>query len=353
MPDSIRAAGGAVLPALLLATTACAGADDGGGAAPSGADYAPGRPAPEVDTREDGVSTFALDVDTGSYTLTRASLTAGALPDPALVRTEEFVNYFRHDYEPPADGIAIHVDGTVAPFADQPDRFVVRVGLQAATVEDAAREPANLTFVIDSSGSMAGGSMEMVKVALDRLVTSLRPDDRVAIVTFSDEAALRLPMTPLTEADTVRRVIATLQPLQSTNLEAGLRVGYAHAREHLRPGALNRVVLLSDGEANVGQTDPEVLARQIAQEAGDDTQLVVVGVGRQTYNDRVLERFADNGNGFYAYVDTGREIERLFVYDLTGTLRVVARDAKVQVRFDPELVRSYRLLGYENRQLDD
>jgi Ca-activated chloride channel homolog len=307
---------------------------------------------PEVATAEDNQSTFALDVDTGSYTVTRGYLTNGLLPDTASVRTEEFVNYFPQAYPPPADGMGIHVDGTAAPFLDDPAKRVLRVGLQAAVVEEADRQPANLTFVVDTSGSMEGQNMEMVKAGLTRLVDSLRPDDQVAIVSFSTEAELRLPMTPLTDKDAIQAVIAELAPQDSTNVEAGLRLGYEQAQANLREGGINRVILLSDGAANEGEQDPAVLAEQIAQAAGD-TQLVVVGVGRETYDEVVLEQFADRGNGFYAYVDTVREAERLFVHDLTGTVEAVALDAKVQVSFHTGAVTAFRLLGYENRQLDD
>jgi Ca-activated chloride channel family protein len=156
----------------------------------------------------------------------------------------------------------------------------------------------------------------------------------------------------VSEEAPIRATIADLAPQESTNLEAGLRLGYEQAQASLRPEGLNRVILLSDGEANVDETNPDVLADQIAQAAGRTTQLVAVGVGRQTYNDVILEQFADNGNGVYAYVDNVREAERLFVHDLTGTLQAVALDAKVQVSFDPESVTHFRLLGYENRQVD-
>jgi Ca-activated chloride channel family protein len=323
------------------------GAQQGGGAVFE--DYGVN---PEVPTAEDNQSTFALDVDTGSYTVTRGYLTDGVLPDPASVRTEEFVNYFQQDYQPPEDGMGIHVDGTTVPFLDDPSKRVLRVGLQAAVVDDANRQPANLTFVVDTSGSMEGYNLEMVHAGLRRLVDALRPDDQVAIVSFSTGSELRLPMTPLTEREVIQEAISDLLPQDSTNVEAGLRLGYEHAREHRRPDAINRVILLSDGAANEGEQDPDALAAQIAQEAGG-TELVVVGVGRETYDEVVLEQFADNGNGFYAYVDTIREAERLFVHDLTGTIQLVARDAKVQVSFDQQAVTHYRLLGYENRQLGD
>jgi Ca-activated chloride channel homolog len=302
-------------------------------------------------TAEENRSTFALDVDTGSYTVTRGYLNDGVLPDPASVRTEEFINYFDQDYPVPPDGIGIHVDGTPVPFLPDPAIRVVRVGLQGAAVDDAERRPVNLTIIVDTSGSMAGHNIQMVRGGLGRLVDSLRPDDAMAIVTFSTTAELRLEMTPATRKDRIRAVIAALEPQQSTNLEAGLRLGYRQAMAHLREDGLNRVVLLSDGVANVGETDPHRLAAQIAQEAGRSTQLVVVGVGRETYNEVILEQFANNGNGFYAYVDSVREAERLFVDDLTGTLQAVALDAKVQVTFNPETVSHFRLLGYENRQL--
>jgi Ca-activated chloride channel family protein len=309
---------------------------------------------PTVSTAEDDQSTFALDVDTGSYTIVRNHLNEGFLPDPAAVRTEEFVNYFPQDYEPPTDGIGVHVDGTPVPFLNDPSRQVVRVGLQAATVADENRPPAVMTFVIDTSGSMAdAGKMDLVREALGRLVDSLRPDDQVGIVTYSDQAELRLEATAVENDGAIRDVIAGLQPLQSTNAEAGLQLGYEQAVEHRREDGINRVILLSDGVANAGETDPGSLAAEIQEAAGDGIQLVTVGVGMGTYNDVLMEQLADDGDGFYAYVDTLREAERLFVNDLTGTLQVVGREARVQVTFDPATVVSYRLLGFENRQMDD
>lgn len=307
----------------------------------------------EIPTAERAQSTFALDVDTGSYAIARATLTDGFLPDPDSVRTEEFINYFAQDYEAPARGLGIHVDGSTVPFLEDPDKRVVRVGLQGANVDEVDRRPVNLTVVADVSGSMEGEKLAMVQAGLTRLVDSLRPDDRLAIVTYSTEANVLLPMTALTDSAMIRSVISELTPQAKTNLEAGLRLGYAQAQANLSDETMNRVVLLSDGVANVGETDPHRLAAQIAQEAGDTTQLAAIGVGRDTYNDVILEQFADKGNGFYAFVDTPEEAERLFVDDLTATLQTVALDAKVQVTFDPETVSHYRLLGYENRQLDD
>lgn len=347
------------LAAVLLAQTGCSAgdsastADQGNAAAEAdrGGVYQDYGTNPQVDTSEDNRSTFALDVDTGSYAVARDYLREGFLPDAAAVRTEEFVNYFDQDYRPPEHGMGIHLDGAAVPFLDDPSKRVLRVGLQAAVVDDAERQPANLTFIVDVSGSMEGHNMEMVRSGLDRLLGSLRPDDAVAIASFDTGARLVQEMTPMTRQQAVRDAVARLAPGGSTNLEGGLRIGYEHAEANAREDGLNRVILLSDGAANVGQEDPQVLADQIAQ-ASQTTTLAVIGVGRGTYDEVVLEQFADRGNGFYAYIDTIREAERLFVHDLTGTLQVMARDAKVQVSFNPAAVSRFRLLGYENRQLD-
>lgn len=309
---------------------------------------------PTVTAAEDPQSTFALDVDTGSYTIARNYIEQGLLPDRAAVRTEELVNYFPQDYAPPDDGIAVHVDGTAVPFLGDPSRRVVRVGLQAATVSDEDRPPAVLTFVVDTSGSMGDdGKLDMVRAALDRLVDALRPDDRIGIVTFSGDAEVRLESTPVDHQSPIREAIDGLAPGNSTNVAAGLELGYEQARAYLEPGAINRVVLLSDGVANTGQTDPATLAADVQEAAADEIQLVTVGVGMGTYNDVVMEQLADQGDGFYAYVDGVDEAERLFVEDLTGTLQVVAQEARVQVTFDSAVVTSYRLLGFENRQVAD
>ena len=338
--------GGDADEALRAVTTGAAGS---GGAAP------PPPPSPAVDAATDNRSTFALDVDTGSYTLARRYLNDGLLPDAALVRTEELVNFFDQSYAPPATpGFAVHVDATTVPFLPAGSR-VVRVGLQAWEVAPEDREAAALTFVVDVSGSMAEGEkLELVKASLTTLVGALRPDDTVGIVAYSEDAWEVLVPTAVGEGrEAIVAAIGTLQPLGGTNAEAGLRLGYDLARRTFREGAVNRVVLASDGVANVGAVLPEQILAAVAEDAGKGIQLVTVGVGLGVYNDPLLEQLADQGDGFYAYVDGQREAERLFVHDLTGTLQTVAMDAKVQVEFDPALVESYRLLGFENRDVAD
>jgi len=312
------------------------------------------RTNPVTDTADDALSTFAMDVDTGSYTLTRGSLAAGVVPDPATVRTEEFVNSLGQDYEQPADGpFAVTVDATAAPFL-QPGARVVRVGIQGRSVEDEDRRDANLTFVIDISGSMADpGKLEVVRPALHALVESLRSTDRVGIVVYSDETRVVLDSTPVSERRTIDTAIDGLLPEGSTSVEAGLRLGYEQAQRGFDSERVNRVVLLSDGVANVGATGPEQILQVIDDSARQGIDLVTVGFGLGDYNDTLMEQLADRGDGFYAYVDSEREAVRLFSHDLTGTLQTIAREAKVQVEFNPAVVRSYRLVGFENRQVAD
>ncbi|WP_425307740.1 von Willebrand factor type A domain-containing protein [Ammonicoccus fulvus] len=309
---------------------------------------------PTVDTREDNLSTIALDVDTGSFTRTRAQLNAGMRPTPAEVRTEEFVNYLNQGYRPPADGLGVQVDGTAVPWLEAPDKRVIRVGVQSAVVDQASRPRAHLTFVIDVSGSMQGADkLDLVKTSLNQLVGSLRPDDTVAIVVYSNNTRVVLEPTEVRRANRITGVIDDLDTEGSTNAEAGLKLGYESALKHRRDGDLNRVVLLSDGVANVGNTGPEAILDTIGKATQQKIDLVTVGFGLGSYNDELMEQLADKGNGFHAYVDNENEARRIFTQNLTGTLVVTARDAKAQIEFDPDQVATYRLLGYENREVAD
>jgi Ca-activated chloride channel homolog len=309
---------------------------------------------PYVDPDEDRVSTFALDVDTASYTIAQRYVDDGNRPDPASVRVEEWVNAFAQGYEgPEEEAFAILVDGGPTPFTAT-DEVLLRVGLQARDVRDRAREAAALTFVIDTSGSMEReGRLELVKDALRVLVDELDRGDTVAIVTFGDDARVLLEPTPAFDRDRILSVIDELRPGGSTNLEAGLRLGYDLARGSLTENGIDRVVLASDGVANVGLTDPQSILGSIARDAEAGIELVSVGVGMGNYNDALLEQLADQGDGFYAYVNVLDEARRLFTEDLTGTLQTVALDARAQVAFDADIVAAYRLVGYENRDIDD
>ncbi len=301
---------------------------------------------------DDPLSTFALDVDTGSYTVGRRFLDEGSLPPRDSVRPEEYVNAFDYDYNAPRNGLDITVDGGPSPFNE--DNVLVRVGVQGEIVSDDDRGDATLTFVIDTSGSMdRDDRLGLVKESLTILVDELNDDDRVAIVTYSDSSGIVLEPTRVSDRDEILDAIDDLETGGSTNLESGLREGYDLARSAFNEDGINRVIIASDGVANAGITDVDALGRFIREDADNGIDLVTIGFGLGNFNDVLMEQLADNGDGFYAYVDTIDEAERLFEDELTSTLLTVAKDAKIQVEFDEQFVESYRLIGFENRGVRD
>ncbi len=308
---------------------------------------------PFVDTDDDRRSTFAMDVDTASYSIARSYLERGVLPPAEAVRVEEFVNAFEYDYAPPqGDTFALHVEG--APSQWGRSRLLLRIGLQGREVTPADRKDAILTFVIDTSGSMAREDrLDLVRESLRILVGRLRKGDRVGIVEFGTSARTVLRHRGLEDREEILDAIDDLAAAGSTNAEAGLRLGYELAARAYAPGAINRVVLCSDGVANVGKTGADGILAEVRRYVKNGITLTSLGFGMENFNDVLLERLGDQGDGHYAYVDTFEEAKRLFGRDLTSTLQVVARDAKIQVEFDPDRVRSYRLLGYENRDVAD
>ena len=309
---------------------------------------------PRVDTREEAVSTFAVDVDTGAYTLMRAWVEEGFLPERDAVRVEEYVNYFDMDYPAPeGDTFAVYADGGPTPFFDR-DTEILRIGVKARDVAERRRQDINLTLVIDTSGSMdSDDKIGMVKEAMLILVGELDRFDTVAIVDYDSDAEVALDPISADETRAIERAIKRLDAGGSTNAEAGLSLGYDLADEMFDRDKVNRVVLISDGVANVGETGPEGILERIGDRARDGIDLVTIGVGIETYNDVLLEQLADQGDGWYAYVDSAAEAERLFRDNLTTSLQAVARDVKVQVEFDDDLVEEYRLIGFENRELDE
>ena len=307
-----------------------------------------------VTTDDDRESTFALDVDTGSYNVAQTFLANGYRPEPDSIRAEEWVNAFTYGDAPAVNtDLAIAVDSAYDPTAET-GSALVRIGVTSREIATEERQPANITFVIDTSGSMdIRERLGLVQSSLALLVRSLRPDDQIAIVTYGDEARPLLAPTPVAEWPRIVDAIDALQPSGSTNMEAGLFLGYESARQSFDPEALNVVVLASDGVANQGVTDAEVLTGEITQAGEEGIHLVTVGYGMGNYNDHLMEQLADLGDGFYSYVDTYHEAVDLFVDHLTPTLTVVAEEAKIQVVFDEDVVARYRLIGYENRALDD
>ncbi len=307
-----------------------------------------------VDPREQPRSTFAVDVDGGSFRVARTLLHDGHLPPPESVRAEEWVNSFDSGFPSPRqDDLELRSDQGQAPSANDGTRLV-RIGLQGREVAEDEWRPVALTMVVDTSGSMdVRERLGLVKSSLALLVQHLRPSDTIAIVTYETNATPLLEPTPVRDADTILSAIDRLRAGGSTNLEAGLLLGYDQAREAYKEGATNVVLLASDGVANVGVTDGGTLASAIRDNGRRGIHLVTVGYGMGNYNDHLMEQLADQGDGFYEYVDTYEEARKLFVEDLRATLTPVAKDAKIQVEFDPRTVSAYRLIGYENRALAD
>ena len=311
---------------------------------------------PLIDTEDDHLSTFALDVDTGSYTLMRNYLNDGNLPPADSVRVEEYVNYFEQGYpQPPArQAFGIYLDGAPSPFTQTERYEMMRVGIQGYELDEWERKDVALTFVIDVSGSMSmDNRLGLVKRSLEMLVEELGRGDTVSIVVYGTDARVILDPTPASDRETILSAIYRLSPEGSTNAEAGIKLGYKMAMRAYNPEGVNRVILCSDGVANVGQTEADAILREVRGYVDEGITLATFGFGMENYNDTLMEQFADNGNGFYAYVDSTREAERLFVEQLTGTLQTIALDAKVQVDFNPEVVSRYRLVGYENRDVAD
>jgi len=296
-------------------------------------------------------STFSADVDTASYALARRYLNEGHLPEKAQVRTEEFVNYFKPDVAAPREGtFAIQTELAPSRFSNDANRAMLRVVVRGRDVTKQERKPLALTFVIDCSGSMVEQNrLEMVKHAIRLLLTQLDGNDSIAIVAFSSDARMILPMTSASRRDLIESALFPLKPENSTNSEAGLKMGYEAALAGINSNANNRVVFLSDGVANVGETDPQKLADGVKRIREKGIYLNSIGVGMNNHNDALLEQLADKGDGVCNYIDSEDEAKRVMVDNFIGAMETIARDVKIQVEFDPARVDRYRLLGYENR----
>jgi Ca-activated chloride channel homolog len=306
-----------------------------------------------VNASEDALSTFAIDVDTASYTIARRKLREGLLPPPASVRLEEFVNYFRYDYPEPKDG-PFRVDLEASPSPFDADKTVLRVGIQGKTVNEEERKPVHLTFLVDTSGSMhSADKLGLVKRSLRFLVDQLQDEDTVALSTYAGSVREVLSPTGMAQRATIHEAIEGLEAGGSTAMSSGLELAYKLATQNAKAGAVNRVIVCSDGDANVGATAHGDMLSSIAKYAADGITLSTIGFGMGNYKDHRMEQLADKGNGNYYYIDTFSQAKRVFGEQVMGTLQVIAQDVKVQVEFDPKLVEQYRLLGYENRHVAD
>jgi len=305
-------------------------------------------------TASDARSTFAADVDTGSYTFARRMLRHGRLPSPETVRVEEFVNFFRYDYRQPTGSDPLAVDAEVVAHPSEAGRHIVRIGVQSKTVAPANRRPVRLTFLVDTSGSMRGRDrLQLVQGAMRQALLGLGEEDTVSIVTYAGSTEVVLPPTSALHRREISGAINDLSARGGTAMDSGMALAYAQAEASYAEGAENRVIVLSDGDANIGNTSTEGMLETIRRHAEGGITLTTVGVGGGNYQDAHMEQLADAGDGVYVYLDSAEEAGRVFGEQLGATLESVARDVKLQVEFDPVAVRSWRQVGYENRQIAD
>jgi Ca-activated chloride channel family protein len=303
-------------------------------------------------TRDDPVSTFSIDVDTASYAVVRSSLTAGHLPPRDAVRVEEMVNYFPYAYPAPDGEHPFATTVTVTETPWNPDTNLLHIGIQGTLPDVEDRPPLNLVFLIDTSGSMQNADkLPLLIQSLRLMLTELRPEDEVAIVTYAGSAGQVLEATPASDRRTILNALDRLQAGGSTAGQAGLQQAYAVAEDMAEDGEVTRVILATDGDFNVGLSDPEALKDFIADKRETGTYLSVLGFGRGNLDDATMQALAQNGNGQAAYIDTLSEARKVLVDQLTGALFPIAGDVKIQIEFNPGQVAEYRLIGYETRAL--
>lgn len=311
---------------------------------------------PWVLTEKDHQSTFALDTDSASYTLCRNYIRAGYRPPAGAVRMEEFINAFDYHY-PTADDqtFTVHAEAAPAPFAAAGRHTVLlKVGVKGKVIGRDGRKPMHLIFVVDASGSMAREDrLPLVRYALGQLSMQLQEGDRVSLITYGTDAKLHLEAAPVDNPKKVINAINNIQPGGSTNLLQGIEKAYQIAGRHFKSGQVNRVILCSDGVANIGETDAQQMLARVDAYRKQGITFTAAGFGMGGLNDALLEELANKGDGNYLFVDTKAEAYRAFVTDMTATLQTIAKDAKIQVEFNPARVRRYRLVGYENRDIAD
>jgi Ca-activated chloride channel family protein len=302
-------------------------------------------------TRAEPVSTFSVDVDTGAYANTRRFITAGNLPPRDAVRSEELINYFRYDYAKPATRetpFTVTTDVAQTPWNAQ--TRLLRIGLRGYDLPAKSRPPANLVFLLDVSGSMSDADkLPLVKTALAGLAGELSPQDKVAIVVYAGAAGLVLE--PTNDTAKIRSALERLSAGGSTAGGAGLQLAYNIARDNFIKGGVNRILLATDGDFNVGVSDNKALIEMVEKERDHGITLTTLGFGQGNYNEAMMEQIADHGNGNYAYIDSALEARKVLGDQMASTLFTIAKDVKIQVEFNPAQVSQYRLLGYENRAL--
>ena len=301
---------------------------------------------------QEPVSTFSIDIDTGSYANVRRFLNDGGLPPKDAVRIEEIVNYFPYNYPLPTGThpFAIHTQTVDSPW--QPEAKLIKIGIQAQDLAKKELPPANLVFLVDVSGSMdEPDKLPLVKKTLRILTEQLRPQDKVTLITYADGEALVLPPTSGDNKDEILRAINKLQAGGSTAGESALKMAYEQAQKAYVKNGINRILLATDGDFNVGVADTEALKSMVAEKRKSGISLTTLGFGTGNYNEDMMEQIADAGDGNYSYIDNEKEAKKVLQHQLTSTLATVAQDVKIQVEFNPATVKEYRLVGYTNRTL--
>ncbi len=302
---------------------------------------------------DDPVSTFSIDVDTASYAFARRALKSGSMPDPDSVRVEEMINYFPYDWPAPQSaGTPFETTITVTPTPWNEHTQLMHIGIKGYEVEGAQRPRANLVFLIDSSGSMeAEDKLPLLKNSFRLLLDGLDPQDTVSIVTYAGDAGTVLEPTPASERGEILSAIDGLAAGGRTAGEAGIEQAYRLAEESFIEGGINRVILATDGDFNIGATSDEDLKRLVEKKRESGVFLSVLGFGRGNLNDRLMQTLAQNGNGTASYIDTLAEAEKVLSEEASSTLFPIAKDVKIQVEFNPQKISEYRLIGYETRAL--
>jgi Ca-activated chloride channel homolog len=298
------------------------------------------------------LSTFSIDVDKAAYSNVRSYLQQGIMPPKAAVRIEELINYFDYDYETPIndDAFAIHSTLTSCPWNNQ--HQLVHIGIKGKEIKNNKLQPANLVFLVDVSGSMADeNKLPLLKKSLKLLVQKLAEKDKVSIVTYAGNETIALPPTACSNKADIIAAINNLESGGATAGEAGIKLAYTLARQNFSPQKNNRIILATDGDFNVGISSQEELVSLIEKERNTGIFLTVLGFGMGNYQDEKMQELADRGNGNHAYIDNLNEAQKVLVNEFTGTLFTIAKDVKIQIEFNPSLVQSYRLIGYENRIL--
>ena len=305
--------------------------------------------------KTDPVSTFSIDVDTGSYSNMRRMLNQGVIPPKDALRVEELINYFKYDYATPnTSQQPFSINTELAPSPWNRNSQLLHIGIQGYEVDNSQRPASNLTFLIDVSGSMnSANKLGLLKSSFKLLTKNLRKQDRVAIVVYAGAAGTVLDSTSGENKSKILQALDKLTSGGSTNGAAGINLAYQIAEDNFIKNGINRVIIATDGDFNVGTTNFEQLKELAERKRESGVSLTTLGFGSGNYNDALMEQLADSGNGNYAYIDTLKEANKVLIEEMSSTLMTIAKDVKIQIEFNPLIVSQYRLIGYENRVLNN